>query len=235
MRIGAIILCRYNSSRLPGKILKPINGKSILENIIIRLRSINLLDEIVVATSDLDSDVPIVQSCQSLHIACFTGSLDNVANRFLSAAQTYDLDYAIRVNGDNIFIDSSLLVDMVEAALTNKYNFISNVPGRTFPYGMSIEIVKTNYYKELYNKFIDQEHFEHVTKYLYDNEAKIDSKKYFRNKHYPELKHTQLAIDTPDDYENTQSISSQLSNFPESYELSDISNAINLLNLNLKK
>jgi len=235
MRIGAIILCRYNSCRLPGKILKPINGKSILENITIRLRSINLLDEIIVATSDLDSDTPIVKSCESLSIACFRGSLNNVANRFLSAAQDYDLDYAIRVNGDNIFIDSSLLVVMVEAALKNKYKFISNVPGRTFPYGMSIEILKTKYYYELYNEFIEEEHFEHVTKYLYDNEAKIDSKKYFINEHYPELRHTQLAIDTPNDYENAQSISSQLPNFPESYQLSDISNAISLLNLNLKK
>ena len=235
MRIGALILCRYNSSRLPGKILKPVKGKPILENIHRRLQSVNLLSEIVVCTSDQESDEPIVEFCEDLKISYYRGSLDNVAHRFLSAAEQYDLDYVIRINGDNIFVDTDLLSEMCAAAMTSEYDFISNLPGRTFPYGMSIEIVRTKYYQEVFSRFKNSEHLEHVTKYLYDNESEIPSFKYFTNNVFPFLQQLQLAVDTSEDYHNAIIITSELPQFPEVYSLADIDRVISKLNLNLKK
>ena len=56
MKIGAIVICRYNSSRLPGKILKKINNKALLTYIIERLKCVQNLDEITVATSEEATD-----------------------------------------------------------------------------------------------------------------------------------------------------------------------------------
>ncbi len=235
MKIGALILCRYNSSRLPGKILKPIKGKPILENIHRRLQSVDCLDEIVVCTSDQESDDPIVQFCEELQFKYFRGSLEDVSHRFLSTALKHDFDYGVRINGDNIFVDTDLLSEMCAAARSSHYDFISNLPGRTFPYGMSIEIVRTKYYQEVYTKFEKSEHLEHVTKYLYDNESEIPSFKYFTNIDFPFLKQKQLAVDTSEDYHNAITITDELPQFPEAYSLADIDRVISNLNLNLKK
>mgnify|MGYP001373838092 CR=1 FL=1 len=80
---GIIVLCRYNSSRLPGKILKEINGKTILSYIHERLSMINLNLEITIATSNLDSDDIIEDYCLKKKYKYFRGSLSNVSKRFL--------------------------------------------------------------------------------------------------------------------------------------------------------
>ena len=82
MKIGAIVICRYNSSRLPGKILKKINGKPILTYIIERLKCVQNLDDFIVATSINTTDQPIVDYCIKNQIKYFRGSLENVAERF---------------------------------------------------------------------------------------------------------------------------------------------------------
>ena len=84
MKIGFVIICRYNSSRLPGKILMEINGKSILQYIIERLSLVVPENNIVVATSEEKTDNPIAEYCIKNKINVFRGSLDNVALRFLN-------------------------------------------------------------------------------------------------------------------------------------------------------
>src|SRR5690554_2441069 len=103
MNIGIIILCRYNSSRLPRKILKKINGKTILDYIIERVEKVIPRSQIVVATSTESTDNPIVEYCSNHSIQVFRGSLTNVAERFLHCMEYYKFEYGIRINGDNIF------------------------------------------------------------------------------------------------------------------------------------
>ena len=229
MKIGAIILCRYNSSRLPGKILEEVKERSILENITLRLEQVKNLDKIVVATSEEASDDVINDLCKAERISCHRGDLNNVAERFLSAAQEFQLDYAIRINGDNIFIANTIMEKMINIAKEQNLDFVSNVPGRSFPYGMSIEILKTSYYAELIKGFSKSEHFEHVTKYIYDNDTEMGQ--YFvTNEDFPELKMQQLAVDTPEDLNRAKFIAGHLENFPTSYTLCDISYAVKLFN-----
>ncbi len=226
MNVGAIIICRYNSSRLPGKIFKKINKKTILENIIKRLEQTSQINTIVVATSEEKTDDIIADYCNDNKINLHRGSLNNVALRFKECASVYNLDYALRVNGDNVFIDIDTMNKMIEIAVGQKLDFVSNVPGRSFPYGMSIEIVKTSYYNEVYDCFDEEGHYEHVTKYIYDI-GKPDSSYYHKNIDYPELKSMQLAIDTSEDYERAKLIVKQLPYFPETYSMYDINKAIN--------
>ena len=225
MKVGAVILCRYNSTRLPGKILKQVKGRSILENIIRRLETVDNLDKIIVATSAKETDDAIANYCSEQNITCYRGDLSNVAHRFLSASEHHQLDYAIRINGDNIFVDTETLSEMINTAVEKELDVVSNVPGRTFPYGTSIEIMKVNFYSETYKKFSNEGHFEHVTKYIYDNEVR-DSFHFVKNYKYPQLSHQQMAVDTQEDLDRAIFIADTLKEFPIEYNLQQISQAI---------
>jgi len=217
MKIGAIIICRYNSSRLPGKILKPIEGKEILLHIYERLSQIQNLN-ITVATSIEITDDPIVTFCEEKSIPYFRGSLNNVSERFLKAAENQGLDYAIRVNGDNLFIDIEAMQEMMSLAHRNTYDFISNVKGRSFPFGMSIEIVKTTFYKSIFSKLDSDYYKEHVTIYFYENE-KSGAFFFYYNTKVETAKGLKIAIDTADDFTKA----------------SDIVKKINMTSYNLKE
>jgi spore coat polysaccharide biosynthesis protein SpsF len=228
MKIGAIILCRYNSSRLPGKILKEIGGIPILQHIINRLSQIQELD-IIVATSEESTDDPISNYCAINNQPYYRGSLDNVSGRILSAAKEYDLDYFIRINGDNLFIDTAVLTEMMELATKGEYDFISNVKNRTFPYGMSIEIVNVDFYSNIIEKFITPYYKEHVTIYLYENESKFNVK-YFYNHELKEASGLKLAIDTEEDFLRAEKIVCNLDSGLSSYDLKEIVEVINKIN-----
>jgi len=202
MRIGCIILARYNSTRLPGKALREIDGKALLHQIYDTLSDFFPDCQLVVATSKEDSDQPIADYCKQHAIQCFRGSLERVAQRFYDCALAYDLDYAFRINGDNVFVETRSLQQMMDTARQDRsLDFLSNVKGRTYPFGMSVELLKTSFYGKLLLKFQDNERYqEHVTLYLYENEQE-GKRKYFYNEEYPEAQGVHLAVDTPKDFE----------------------------------
>lgn len=205
MRIGFIILCRFNSSRFPGKILKEIAGKSILKYIHESLSAISTENNIVVATSIEKTDDPIAEFCKQNKINIFRGDLNNVSKRFLDCAEYYQFDYATRINGDNIFVDRTTIKDMLIIAETNQYDFVSNVKQRTFPKGMSVEMVKTAHYKKEYQLFENADDFEHVTIYLYNNDIHKNYY-YFYNNRCKEAAGLQFAVDTQSDFDLAEKI-----------------------------
>lgn len=198
MKIGAIILCRYSSSRLPGKILKEIEGKPLIQYIIERLRLVKDIDEIIVTTSTEESDNPIVNYCTNNNITFFRGDLENVSKRFLDCATSHNLDYAIRINGDNLFSDPRIISEMCALARSKDYDFLTNVKDRSFPKGISVEIIKTAFYAKAIEKFETDYHKEHVTIYFYEHT--IGDYYYYKNTTCTEAAGVQLAIDTIDDF-----------------------------------
>ncbi len=209
MKIGFIILCRYNSSRLPGKILKKIEGKEILQYIVDSLSNITNNSNIIVATSTQESDNPIFEYCIEKNIQVFKGDLNNVSKRFMDCANNYNLDYATRINGDNIFVDQETITEMLKITELNNYNLISNVKNRTFPKGMSVEIVNTEHYNKKYKTFSSPNDFEHVTINLYNNDEN-ENYYYFYNTKCPESAGIQLAIDTQEDFDTASQIIKKL-------------------------
>lgn len=226
MKVGIILLCRYESTRLPGKILLDIEGRPVIDYIIERIQRAAPNYPIVVATSDETSDLPIINHCHRSGIECFTGSLEDVSSRFLSCAEHYGWDQAVRINGDNLFLDCDSLREMLALARLDYFDFITNVPGRTFPYGMSIEIVKPVFLSEALRNIDQPEYREHVTLYLYDN-PEIGRRYVFENKTCPEAAGLQLALDTFDDLVTAKRIISSANQDPSKLGLSDIYNFLN--------
>lgn len=223
MKIGVVILSRFSSNRLPGKALMEINGKSILQYIVERISQVVDADKIVIATSLENSDDKIEQFAQRIGVNCFRGSLVNVADRFFKAGKKKKWDYIIRINGDNIFLDVNILKDMITLAETGKYDFITNVKDRTFPKGMSIEIVKLSYFESLLLQINKEEKYkEHVTLYAYEYPS--ENNFYYMNSKLPEASGIQMALDTKEDFERTEKIIQQFNGDHFNYNLHEIYN-----------
>ena len=204
MKVGAIILARLSSSRLPSKALRKIQQKELLIHIIEGLKMCYSLTDIIVATSSQKSDDAIESLCQRHGINCFRGDLNNVACRFLDAARFYGLSHAVRINGDNFFLNPSLIDHMCRKA-SKGYNFVSNVPGRTFPKGMSVELIKVSWYQDVLEEFTSEQHFEHVTSYLYECNYS-DSEVHYEINPIKNIAGIQLAIDTKHDLHRANKI-----------------------------
>ncbi|RMF04626.1 MAG: hypothetical protein D6772_00310 [Bacteroidetes bacterium] len=205
MKIGAVILSRYNSRRLPGKALLEIEGKTILQYIVERVGQVFKPEQLVVATSTETTDDPIATYCQVNGIQCYRGDLDNVSRRFYEAARHYGWDVATRINGDNVFVDTELLRSMLNQMQTYHYNFLSNVKGRSYPKGMSIEMVDLNHYAQLLPTIeANPDYIEHVTLALYERQS--DNYHFVYNEVLPEAAGIQLALDTPEDFARTEAL-----------------------------
>lgn len=184
----------------------PLGDTTVLGFIIERLRRVVKPENILVATSDESSDDVIAMYSNKIGIDCFRGSLNNVAIRFYEAAVSKGWKYATRINGDNIFVDIPLLKKMLAIAAENKYDFISNVKGRTYPKGMSIEIVRVDFYaQQLHHIRESAYHSEHVTSYMYEHEE-LGEYHFLYNTVITELAGIQLALDTPEDLQRTRNI-----------------------------
>jgi spore coat polysaccharide biosynthesis protein SpsF (cytidylyltransferase family) len=219
-KIGVIILSRYNSSRLPGKALIKINNKEILSYIVERVLQVFDKNQIVLATSDEKTDDPIDAYAKRNNLNCYRGSLNNVAQRFFNAAIENDFDYVVRINGDNIFLDINLLKELKEKTIKGSYDFISNVKDRTYPKGMSIEIIRVKYYAKWMGKIQESERYkEHVTLFFYENEA---NHFYKINTSLEEMKGIQLALDTKEDFERTTSLINLFTEEHWNYNLKEI-------------
>jgi len=221
-KIGIVILSRYLSKRLPGKALIQINGKEVLKYIIEKLETIFKKSSLIIATSTDKSDDVIERFSKQEGIKCYRGSLNNVASRFYEAASQKGWEYVIRICGDNIFVDIETITSMLQVLEKRDYVLLSNLKGRTFPKGMSVEIVKLDYYKNLLDKINKKDKYkEHVTLYFYEKDPPKNHY-YFYNNEIPEAAGIQLALDTPEDLEKIQNIINQFSKPHWEYGLKEI-------------
>jgi spore coat polysaccharide biosynthesis protein SpsF (cytidylyltransferase family) len=139
--IIAILQARVTSSRLPGKVLAPILGQPMLFRQIERVRRSREIEGLVVATSTDPTDDPLAAQCASHNIEVCRGSLDDVLDRFLAAAQPHNPDAVVRLTGDCPLTDWTVIDRCVALFKRGSYDYVSNVDPPTFPDGLDVEVV----------------------------------------------------------------------------------------------
>jgi spore coat polysaccharide biosynthesis protein SpsF len=197
MKIIAIVPARMDSTRLPSKPLRLLQGKPLLQHVLNRAQCIPAVSRVVLATTARRVDDSLVEFAEQNGLAAFRGALENVAQRFLECARHFQADAFIRVNGDSPFLDSTLIGRGTEACAAGDVDFVTNLIGRTFPYGISVEIVKTAVYEQIYQRLTTDSEREHVTAYIYQHldHFKVRSLTSPRR----ELSAARLTVDTPAD------------------------------------
>ncbi len=125
--IGAFIVARLSSSRLPQKAIMEISGKPIIELMIERVRASRMIDRIVIATSIETSDDPLENLANKLKIGIYRGSLENVMERISNAARAYDCDTIVELLGDNPLVHSDLIDDVIRFYQNGKYDYAATV------------------------------------------------------------------------------------------------------------
>ncbi len=204
MTLGAIVLARFDSSRLPGKGLIEVSGRPLLAYTIERLRKVPALERIILATSDRNMDDGLAAFAATSGVECFRGSAADVAGRVLRCAQAFNIDAFARVNGDSPLIDYDAITDAIRRYDGTGADVVTNVFPRSFPSGASVEIVRTKAFERAYAAMTKPGHFEHVTKFFYDNPGafsiiNMDSKD-------PALTLINLAVDTREDLERFRNL-----------------------------
>lgn len=165
MNVVLLLQARIGSSRLPGKVLRDLAGRPMLEAQIGRLRQCRSVDRIVVATSESPSEQPIVELCHRIHVDVFRGSEQDVLSRFVGAAIKYEADVVVRCTGDCPLIDAGVVDRIVDELIARRQrcDYASNVLKRTFPRGLDAEALHMDTLLRIDRMATDAGEREHVT------------------------------------------------------------------------
>lgn len=197
MRIAALIYARLDSTRLPGKALTRIGNRALLGHVIDRLKSVSNIGQTIVATSSRNVDDSVAEYANRQGVNVFRGSVNDVLGRSLACAEQYELDAIVRICGDSPFISGPIVDKIIATHLEEKPDITTNVFPRTYPSGVSVEVIDTNALKQIDAVDCSEDDREHVTTYFYNHPERFHIINYASGLVIPSA--TPLTIDHPND------------------------------------
>jgi spore coat polysaccharide biosynthesis protein SpsF len=214
MKVLCIVQARMGSERLPGKVMKEINGQHMISYTLNSLKKSKYIDEIVLATSTMEINDPLAEYVQSINFNVFRGeNEDNVLERYKLVADKYDGDIIIRVTGDCPLINPIIVDHVVTKFLIYDYDYVRLDVPDTFQRGFDVEVFSKEALDKVYSKVcskdnIEKEEYkpfrEHVTYYIYNHQDEFKvgyvkgEGKYFENRD------VNLSVDTYEDLERVE-------------------------------
>jgi spore coat polysaccharide biosynthesis protein SpsF len=169
VKIVAIIQARMGSTRLPGKVLMDLGGKTVLARVVGRLRRATQVDGILVATSNSVADDAIIRECQQLKVEYFRGSENDVLDRYYQAATLCTDGAVVRITSDCPVIDPQLVDDTLRVFHQQCGDYGSNVLSRTYPRGLDTEVFTVRALGQAWRHAHQLYEREHVTPYFYEH------------------------------------------------------------------
>ncbi len=196
--IASLIQARLSSSRLPGKSLLPLGGKTVLDHVIDRAAPFSA--QVVVCTSTDASDDRIARHCEARGVTCVRGPLDDVFARFrvaLADRRVLRTAWFARVTGDCPLLSIPLAHESL-AARAPDLDYVS-VDHGTLPRGLAIELVRRSAFEAIDASSLDGPEREHVTPRFYEQPGRyrcraLPAPPALRR---PDLR---LTLDYPEDY-----------------------------------
>lgn len=197
MKVVAIVQARMGSTRLPNKVMKPIDGIPMIEVLLARLARANEVNEIVVATSADPRNQPLADHVNALGYKCYRGSENDVLDRYVQAANMVGADVVVRITGDCPLVDPALVDDAIRQFRARGVDYFSNIAPPTFPDGLDIEVftlLALARAAQETNKPFDREH---VTPYLRESGRFTQA----GMQHEEDLSSLRWTVDEPADYD----------------------------------
>lgn len=200
MKIGVIVQARMGSSRLPGKIMKNLSGKTVLEHVVDRLKYSEYVNSIIIATTMDKGDDIVAESMTNYGVSVFRGSEDNVLERYYLAAKENELDIVVRVTSDCPLIDPIVMDAIIKKYVEGNFDLVTNAGAdltkRTFPRGLDVEVFSFKLLEKTFKNAKLDHQKEHVTPYIYENCENIF---YYTNEH--DFSKYRWTLDTAEDFE----------------------------------
>lgn len=168
-KVVATIEARMNSTRLPGKVLKKICGRPMLQLMVERLRRCSTVDEIVIATADNPSCDQISELAAEIGVHCFRGSEEDVLARVLAAAESVNASVIVELTGDCPLIDPEVVDLIVSQYFIRGKDYCANVLDRTYPAGMDTQVFSIEVLRKTASLTNDPDDREHVSLFIYNN------------------------------------------------------------------
>lgn len=174
MKIYAFIQARMGSTRFPGKVLAPLNGRPVIEYVFRFAKGLPV-DKVFLLTSSLQEDDVLVEWANNSGIpVVYRGDAANVAKRFYDALTEWPCDYALRICGDSPFLDQLLAYRLIDAICQHPdadyYGYADDeTPAILTAYGLFIEGFRTEAFRKMYEAGLIDTQKEHVTNVFYQN------------------------------------------------------------------
>jgi len=146
MKIGFLITARLKSSRLKLKLLKPLNGYSVVERVIQRAKQVEECSDIVLCTSRSNKDLPLMRIANKNNIYYYNGSSEDVLQRMLDAAELFQMDYVIGITADNPLFSiyhANVISDMIRLDDRLDFVYTTGMPIGVNIYGIKTKALKT--------------------------------------------------------------------------------------------
>jgi spore coat polysaccharide biosynthesis protein SpsF len=205
MKVVIIDQARMASTRLPGKVLKTVLGKPLLEYQVERLQRVTLADELVIATTTNEQDDPIVELCDRLGVKFYRGSEEDVLERYYEAAQQHQADVVVRVTSDCPLIDPEIVDKAIENYLNSQptCDYVSNCLERTYPRGMDTEVFSFEALELAHSEAKAIPEREHVTPFIHRQPQRFQIAQVW---HWESQSHHRWTVDTDADFELVKKI-----------------------------
>jgi spore coat polysaccharide biosynthesis protein SpsF len=207
------------SRRLPGKVLKTVCGKTLLEHQMERMFRASLLKVIVVATSVSPADDAIEHLVRSRGWAVYRGPEEDVLTRYTEAAALFEADPVVRMTMDCPLIDPCVIDRVVETYLHGAYDFVANNLEVTFPHGLDLEVFSRAALEIANREARDPFEREHVSPFIRDQPARFRLGN-VRSPH--DLHHLRWTVDYPEDFEFVLAVYEMLYRSGEFFKSDDV-------------
>ena len=169
MKIVAITQARYGSTRLPAKILKEVNGMTLLEIHLHRILQSKLISKLKVATTTEEGAEHIINIADKVGVESYQGSVNDVLDRFYQTAKPENPDYVVRITPDCPLIDPVIIDKVIECCVESGCDYASNTLRPTYPDGMDVEIFRFSALEKAWTEATLKSDREHVTPYIWRN------------------------------------------------------------------
>jgi spore coat polysaccharide biosynthesis protein SpsF len=217
-RVPAIVQARMSSRRLPGKVLRDVAGKPLLQYVLERVQDCPAIGEIVVATSVDHADDAIVEFCRSMDVPCARGPMDDVAGRFEQVVDASAFDCFARICGDRPLLDPRLL-EQAAALYGDGVDVVTNVWPPTFPPGQTVEIVRADAFARARACMREAADREHVTRYFYRHGTDYRIVNFTATARFDDV---HLAVDTEADLQKFSAMVARMERPHWSYGLREV-------------
>ena len=140
MKTAVIVQARLGSARLPRKVLKKINGKTLIEIIYFRLSKTKLVDQIIFSIPNTKENNELETFLKKKKISYFRGNEKDVLSRYHQTAKKFKIDNIVRITGDCPLVDYKIVDEFIKVFLKEKKDYVSNCNPWTYPDGLDVEV-----------------------------------------------------------------------------------------------